>query len=28
LLSSGTGTTPDVIPENMRMMIQTALFGV
>jgi uroporphyrinogen decarboxylase len=28
LLSSGTGTTPDVIPENMRMMIQTALSGV
>jgi len=24
LLSSGTGTTPDVIPENVKMMIQTA----
>jgi uroporphyrinogen decarboxylase len=28
LLSSGTGTTPDVIPENMRVMTQTALSGV
>jgi len=27
LLSSGTGTTPDVIPENIRAMIQTALNG-
>ena len=25
LLSSGTGTTPDVIPENLRTMVQTAL---
>ncbi len=25
LLSSGTGTTPDVIPENMKTMIRTAL---
>ena len=28
LLSSGNGTTLDMIPENMRMMIQTALSGV
>jgi len=27
LLSSGTGTTPDVIPENIRMMVQTAISG-
>jgi len=25
LLSSGTGTTPDVIPENMKMMVKTGM---
>jgi uroporphyrinogen decarboxylase len=28
LLSSGTGTTPDVIPENLRMMVETARAGL